>query len=444
MAAALRRASLCLLLLLVSACMGHDIEAIRGTEPSGPDFNRYLVAEYRAFALFEADEMYDWIDAGHFARKGLRTAAGEEVEAERLEDWRVPPDHQAELAGARDRLSAAFEDDARIKAPQLAAQAQGSFDCWVEQQEENHQLDHIAACRDSFYSHFKQLTAVLELEPELEPVPLPVSAPTLDIEEQVPFTVVLFAFDSAALDAQARAAAVQVADEAARRPATELTVIGHADRRGPEAYNLDLSLRRAEVLRDALVARGVAAARIKVVARGEGQAAVPTADGVAEPANRRVEVFFKGGEAQEPAISMAPAPSTKIADAPPEYARGSKETLIAGGLAKPGNQLHQSPARIPISTNAPPAIPWQTQQTATPQHTDAVYLARACEALCGVTAAQTRRHILARIGSNVVAGAQYSEKPAARGSMDLAVALALVRPIRLNRTRYTSCYNNIL
>ncbi|MFQ5950107.1 MAG: hypothetical protein ACE5J1_05410, partial [Nitrospiria bacterium] len=48
---------------------------------------------------------------------------------------------------------------------------------------------------------------------------------------------------------------------------------------------------------------GVAAARIEVVARGEWEPAVPTADGVAEPANRRVEVYFKGGEAQEPAIS---------------------------------------------------------------------------------------------------------------------------------------------
>jgi OOP family OmpA-OmpF porin len=441
-AAALRRASLCLGLLLLSACMGHDIEAIRGTEPSGPAFTQALVAEYRAFALFEADEMYDWIDAGHFARKGLRAAAGEEVEAERLEDWRVPRDHQAELAAARDRLIAAFEADARVKAPQLAAQAQGSFDCWIEQQEENHQPDHIAACRDSFYSYLNELTAILEPKVELEPVPIPVPPATLGIEERVPFTVILFAFDSAALDTQARAAAERAADEAARRPAAMLTVVGHADRRGPEAYNLDLSLRRAEVLRDALVARGVATARIEVIARGEWQAAVPTADGVAEPANRRVEVFVKGVEAPKPAISSISGPSVVIAEPGPKRALGPGETVTTGDTAKPARRLHQTSARGGVSRqNTPLPRPSDDRPAADPQWAGAAHDARACMIWCGLMAAQS--HAAAR-KAPVVAGAHDPGKPPDRGSIDMAraVALAFFHSIQLDAARYKTHHSN--
>ena len=444
-AAVLHRASLCLGLFLLSACMGHDIEAIRGTVPSGPEFNRVLVAEYRAFALFEADEMYDWIDAGHFARKGLRVAAGEEVEAERLEEWRVPRDHRAELAAARDRLMAAFEADARLKAPQLAAQAQASFDCWVEQQEENHQPDHIAACRDSFYNDVNKLIAILELEPDLESVPPPVSPPTLDIEERVPFTVVLFAFDSAALDARAHAAAEHVADEAARRPATALTVIGHADRRGPAAYNLDLSLRRAEVFRDALVARGVAAARIEVTARGEWQAAVPTADGVAEPANRRVEVFFKGGEAPEPAILSVSPPSVAIAEQGLERTLGHGKTVTAGDTITPTRRRHQTAARgeDPVKA-APPDLPGN-QLIGGLERAHAARSVPVFATRCGVTTAAQWLRIAAQEGP-VVAGAHGHGKPPARGSMDVARAVALAFPhsIRLDTGRYKTLYNNNL
>ncbi|HEY9348645.1 MAG TPA: OmpA family protein [Inquilinus sp.] len=68
-------------------------------------------------------------------------------------------------------------------------------------------------------------------------------------------------------------------------------IIGHADRAGSAASNLDLSLRRAEAVRDALVARGVPESLLSVRAVGESDPLVPTADGVAEPQNRFVEIY---------------------------------------------------------------------------------------------------------------------------------------------------------
>jgi outer membrane protein OmpA-like peptidoglycan-associated protein len=82
----------------------------------------------------------------------------------------------------------------------------------------------------------------------------------------------------------------RIIDEIAKRPAPEIVVIGHTDRVGSVPYNDALSLRRAERVRDELVKAGIAADRIRVAGRGEREPLVPTADEVAEPRNRRVEI----------------------------------------------------------------------------------------------------------------------------------------------------------
>ena len=66
-------------------------------------------------------------------------------------------------------------------------------------------------------------------------------------------------------------------------------VIGHTDRVGAVPYNDALSLRRAERVRDELMKLGIAA-EDPVAGRGEREPLVPTADEVAEPRNRRVEI----------------------------------------------------------------------------------------------------------------------------------------------------------
>ena len=81
--------------------------------------------------------------------------------------------------------------------------------------------------------------------------------------------------------------------EIAKRPVPDVLVIGHTDRVGSDAFNDNLSRQRAEVVRRALVARGIAADKIVVVGRGKREPIVPTADGVAEARNRRVEILVR-------------------------------------------------------------------------------------------------------------------------------------------------------
>ena len=69
------------------------------------------------------------------------------------------------------------------------------------------------------------------------------------------------------------------------------TVVGHTDSIGSEAYNQALSLRRAEAVVDALVARGVPAGRLSAVGRGESEPRADNATEAGRQLNRRVEIF---------------------------------------------------------------------------------------------------------------------------------------------------------
>lgn len=81
--------------------------------------------------------------------------------------------------------------------------------------------------------------------------------------------------------------------EIARRPVPDVLVVGHTDALGSQASNDALAKRRAEYIRAELIRLGVPEANIQVIARGKRALLVPTADGVAEPRNRRVEIVVR-------------------------------------------------------------------------------------------------------------------------------------------------------
>ncbi|HYM72196.1 MAG TPA: OmpA family protein, partial [Stellaceae bacterium] len=71
----------------------------------------------------------------------------------------------------------------------------------------------------------------------------------------------------------------------------QIQVTGYTDRSGSPGYNQRLSERRANNVAKALAARGIPPAQMVVSGHGENDNRVPTADGVREPQNRRVEII---------------------------------------------------------------------------------------------------------------------------------------------------------
>jgi hypothetical protein len=104
--------------------------------------------------------------------------------------------------------------------------------------------------------------------------------------------------------------AVRVVDEAAaeyqRTGIAQVVVTGHTDTVGSAAHNLALSERRAAMVADELIRRGVPATDIVTVGRGEEDLLVPTADGVNEPRNRRVEILVPQPPPPAPVAEVAP------------------------------------------------------------------------------------------------------------------------------------------
>lgn len=92
-----------------------------------------------------------------------------------------------------------------------------------------------------------------------------------------------------ALQVQTVAALVELAES---RPDWIMTIVGHTDNIGTDVYNLELSLRRAEAIRDVLVTQGMNSDNMRI--RGAGETA-PIADNGSEAGrsqNRRIEFEF--------------------------------------------------------------------------------------------------------------------------------------------------------
>lgn len=115
------------------------------------------------------------------------------------------------------------------------------------------------------------------------PPPPPVACPTSEF-------VVYFEWDRSNLNQDALNVIDQAVARARQCNVNAITVIGHTDTSGSNTYNQGLSERRAAVVRDALVARGLSAASMTTQARGETDLARATRDGVREPLNRRTAV----------------------------------------------------------------------------------------------------------------------------------------------------------
>jgi outer membrane protein OmpA-like peptidoglycan-associated protein len=105
--------------------------------------------------------------------------------------------------------------------------------------------------------------------------------------------LVFFDFNKSDLTDDARGIVRSAADHAAHAGPTKLTVTGHTDTVGSDAYNMRLSGRRAAAVEKELVKDGVPADEIAIYAKGKSELLVPTADGVREPQNRRVQIVFE-------------------------------------------------------------------------------------------------------------------------------------------------------
>lgn len=154
-----------------------------------------------------------------------------------------------------------------------------------------HVADSLAALCERAAKPAEPVTPVQPVQPvtprDTAPTP-PVAEEPVTVE--IP-NVVHFAFDRSRLIGASREVLDTIVSRIGALPAgATIEIDGHTDVRGSARYNLALSRRRAEAVRRYLVAHGVDAARLRIVAKGKGQPAVIARTKLEHARNRRVEL----------------------------------------------------------------------------------------------------------------------------------------------------------
>lgn len=119
-------------------------------------------------------------------------------------------------------------------------------------------------------------------------------------------------------------------------PAVTLVLVGKADLSGTDHYNLGLSERRAQTVRERFVAAGVAPERIQTRWVGDREPPVPTARGVREARNRVVAMTLAtmsgGGTAPQPSVALGRRVLYTTTEGFPPGANGTElPGLVANG-----------------------------------------------------------------------------------------------------------------
>lgn len=146
-------------------------------------------------------------------------------------------------------------------------------------------LDRKARASEMVPTAYDPVTVNDEM-PAFNDAPAPMAAPISRTY------IVFFDLDDARVTADARAILAQAAQDAQSGNAVSIQVVGHADASGSDDYNYGLSQDRANSVVQELSSMGVNPRAMDTMARGESDLLVPTADGVKEAQNRRVEVTY--------------------------------------------------------------------------------------------------------------------------------------------------------
>jgi len=100
----------------------------------------------------------------------------------------------------------------------------------------------------------------------------------------------LFDFDSDRIRPDAAANLQELARSLTKFPNSNIMIVGHTDSKGEDAYNMDLSIRRANAASAYLQAQGVPLSRLTTAGRGETEPVAPNTTEAGMQQNRRVEI----------------------------------------------------------------------------------------------------------------------------------------------------------
>ena len=284
---------------------GPGLAASWGGSPIPSPYANYdtaLTTRYAALSDMESADG-DSSDEWHFWYKSRDAEDGYLVLPEDPARRDLTVGDRAYARQAYRRLLRAYSAGMPVTRTATLADAQANFDCWLNDAEEGRNPARADTCRQ------RHEDSMAMIDPKIWPAPAPkpvkqvaaIDATTTDTPSRQPQRVaaaalpvrhlLFFRLNSAELTPEALEVLDSAARDAAAFPTADIRVAGFTDRTGDDEYNRKLSLRRTAAVSLALRERGIDVIRVDEVAIGESAQAFPTADNVAEPRNRRVEII---------------------------------------------------------------------------------------------------------------------------------------------------------
>ncbi len=263
------------------------------------NFQEQLLYEYKKRATFEAEEMHDWSSAKLYSEKALKSLETDKIYPEEISYWKLPEENISEIRIAYDNLMTIYKDAKKID-PFNLARAISSLDCWSEQQEENWQTWDISSCKNDFLNAMHNIYNKISTQDNVQETANnkdknlenqtkdEVTIVTKNENEEL-MQIIYFDFDQFNLSEVSKEKIIKFLNNYGSI-INEYLVVGHTDTKGTNKYNLSLSVKRAEVVKEILINYGINQSSIKILGRGEESLAVNTPDDTKQPANRRVEI----------------------------------------------------------------------------------------------------------------------------------------------------------
>ena len=278
-------------LLILAACSESYKQLSNNIYSPPNDFSKYLMEAYKIKADFEAKEMHDWNSAKLYSEKALAAAEGKKIKPEKINYWKIPTEQVKELQKAYENLMIVYKD-AIITKPYHLALAITSLDCWSEQQEENWQTWDIKKCKEDYLNAMHQIYNALETQNQEDQLKRESSTDSVSVitknNKNEVLQIIYFDFDKSILTNVSKKSIKSYIKK--NKSIRKFIIVGHTDTKGTKKYNMDLSLQRALAVKKLFIDFGIEKENIKILAEGENNLLIQTADEIAHPANRRAEI----------------------------------------------------------------------------------------------------------------------------------------------------------
>ena len=286
-------------LLLINSCAYFRLKELDKYNFSQDNIYDLVSKEYKEFAYSELYEMYDELDANYFAFKANNILKTKIIRIENPKNWKIPDNYENEAKEEYKKISSLLKEEFTFQYPKLVAKLVSGYDCWLEQIEENWQIEDIEYCKNKFTNAYKKILASevskksisKKQKSEISSSSVSEKDKSYFIEgDKTKSILVFFNFDSHKLSITEKDKLDNYISNIIKN-SNPIIIYGHTDTKGSKKYNLILSEQRALSVSKYFRKKGINN-KLIIKSYGEDYPLIITGDNVEEENNRRVEVII--------------------------------------------------------------------------------------------------------------------------------------------------------